>query len=82
MTTRPELLCPAGDAERLEAALYFGADAVYLGGEAFGMRSSPQNFSSAALPHAVQKAHPADPKAQLTSQPLFRTDVPYTPPSF
>ena len=37
----PELLAPAGDRERLESALMFGADAVYLGGDAFGMRAAP-----------------------------------------
>ena len=36
----PELLAPAGDRERLEAALMYGADAVYLGGDAFGMRAA------------------------------------------
>ena len=74
MTTRPELLCPAGDAERLAAALYFGADAVYLGGEAFGMRSSPQNFSASALPDAVQRAHAAGAKVYLTCNTLPRND--------
>ena len=58
MTTRiPELLCPAGDKERLAAALYFGADAVYLGGEAFGMRAAPQNFTFDELRLAVNGAH-------------------------
>ena len=41
----PELLSPAGDRERLEAALMFGADAVYLGGDAFTMRAAPENFT-------------------------------------
>lgn len=40
----PELLAPAGDRERLEAAVRFGADAVYLGGSAFGMRARPQTL--------------------------------------
>ena len=42
---RPEVLSPAGDKERLMAAVSFGADAVYLAGQAFGMRTSPNNFS-------------------------------------
>lgn len=41
---KPELLAPAGDRERLEAAVRYGADAVYLAGKSFGMRSAPANF--------------------------------------
>ena len=40
-----ELLSPAGDFERLKLALKFGADAVYLAGQSFGMRTNPNNFS-------------------------------------
>ena len=40
-----ELLAPAGDLEKLKMALTYGADAVYLGGEAFGLRRSSKNFS-------------------------------------
>ncbi len=42
---RPELLAPAGGREQLEAALLYGADAVYLAGNLFGMRSAADNFS-------------------------------------
>ena len=42
---KPELLCPAGDLTRLYAAVDFGADAVYLAGEEFGMRTAAKNFS-------------------------------------
>lgn len=42
--TKPEVLAPAGDFDRLKAAILFGADAVYLGAKEFGMRASPQNF--------------------------------------
>ena len=41
---KPELLAPAGDMVRLRAAVLYGADAVYLGGKIFGMRSNPANF--------------------------------------
>ena len=54
MQKNPELLCPAGDRERFDAALRFGADAVYLGGTAFGMRAGPQNFTLPALQDAVK----------------------------
>ena len=53
----PELLCPAGDTERLEAALLFGADAVYLAGTHFGMRSAPANFTDEELSCAVDACH-------------------------
>lgn len=39
---KPELLCPAGDLERLQMALHFGADAVYLAGAQFGMRAGAE----------------------------------------
>ena len=45
----PELLAPAGDLERLEYALRYGADAVYAGLTEFGMRSAPQNFTPEQL---------------------------------
>ncbi|MDD2955112.1 MAG: U32 family peptidase [Oscillospiraceae bacterium] len=53
----PEVLSPAGDRERLEAAVRFGADAVYLGGKEFGMRSSPLNFTAEELAAAVGDCH-------------------------
>ena len=40
-----ELLAPAGDLERLKIAFTYGADAVYIGGEIFGMRSAAKNFT-------------------------------------
>lgn len=46
---RPEVLAPAGDAERLKAAVYYGADAVYMGGTRFGMRAAPKNFRTMSL---------------------------------
>ena len=53
----PELLAPAGDMERLKMAVLYGADAVYLAGESFGMRSFAGNFSPEELPQAVRFAH-------------------------
>ena len=41
---KPELLAPAGDMDRLKAAVKYKADAVYLGGSVFGMRTAPENF--------------------------------------
>lgn len=68
----PELLCPAGDRERLDAALRFGADAVYLGGSAFGMRAAPQNFCGGALVQAVKDAHQKGVRVYLTCNTLPR----------
>lgn len=50
MERKLELLSPAGDWERLEMAVAYGADAVYLAGDTFGMRSFAGNFSPEELP--------------------------------
>ena len=50
---KPELLSPAGDWEKLQMAVLYGADAVYLAGTSFGMRSFAGNFSDEELPRAV-----------------------------
>ena len=54
---RPELLAPAGDWEKLQMAVLYGADAVYLAGTSFGMRSFAGNFTDEELPRAVAFAH-------------------------
>ena len=54
---RPELLAPAGDPARLEAAVRFGADAVYLAGKSFGMRTAPSNFTPEQMKASVRFAH-------------------------
>ncbi len=67
-----ELLSPAGDYERFRAALDYGADAVYLGGQAFGMRAAPQNFTAEALKAAADEAHGRNVKVYLTCNTLPR----------
>ena len=57
-----ELLCPAGDAEQLKMSVLYGADAVYLAGTSFGMRSFAGNFSPEELPKAVEFAQKASSK--------------------
>lgn len=52
MGKKPELLSPAGDWEKLQMAVLYGADAVYLAGTSFGMRSFAGNFDDEALPKA------------------------------
>lgn len=71
---KPEVLAPAGDFERLEAAVSFGADAVYLGGGMFGMRTSPSNFSDDELPKAVEYAHSNGVKVYLTCNTVPRNN--------
>lgn len=71
---KPELLAPAGDFDCLRAAVSFGADAVYLGGSAFTMRSSPANFDKDQLIEAVKYAHRHGVKVHLTCNTLPRND--------
>lgn len=61
-----ELLAPAGDMERLNSALDFGADAVYLAGREFGMRTAPSNFGAEELRRAVSLSHAKGVKVYLT----------------
>lgn len=69
-----EVLAPAGDEERLHAALNFGADAVYLGRKRFGMRASPMNFDFEQLVSAVESAHAKGIKVYLTCNTLPRNN--------
>ncbi len=63
---KPELLSPAGNMEKLRAALRFGADAVYLAGKAFGMRSAADNFTDEELAQAAALTHAAGKRLYLT----------------
>lgn len=63
---RPELLSPAGNFEKLRAALLYGADAVYLAGQSFGMRSAADNFTVEELYEAVKYTHDRGKKLYLT----------------
>lgn len=54
---KPELLAPAGNMEKLKMALFYGADAVYLGGEDYGLRAQGGNFSREELAEAARFAH-------------------------
>ena len=54
---KPELLSPAGNAEKMRAAFLYGADAVYLAGNRFGMRSAADNFTVDELYEAAEYAH-------------------------
>ena len=63
---KPEILSPAGDMECLNSALNFGADAVFLAGKMFGMRSAPKNFDNSDLKKACELAHSLGRKVHLT----------------
>lgn len=69
---RPELLAPAGDMECLRAALDFGADAVYLAGQMFGMRTAPSNFTREELQTAVALAHVRGVRVYITCNTVPR----------
>lgn len=65
-----EILSPVGDMERLYAALDFGADAVYLGGTAFGMRAASAKFDAQSLKTACEEAHSRGKRVYLTCNTL------------
>lgn len=71
---KPEILAPAGDMDCLKNALSFGADAVYLAGEEFGMRTAPKNFDNDALMQAVDLAHKSGAKIYVTCNTLPRNN--------
>ena len=69
-----ELLAPAGDQECLDSAIKFGADAVYLAGTEFGMRTASRNFSCDELSAAVKKAHESGVRVHVTCNTLPRNN--------
>ena len=73
MRKKPELLSPAGDMEKLKMAVAYGADAVYLVGTSFGMRSFAGNFSPEELPLAVAYAHDHGVRVHVTVNTMPRS---------
>lgn len=63
---KPELLAPAGNLEKLKFAITYGADAVYLGGEAFGLRAGAGNFTLAEMAEGTDFAHERGRKVYVT----------------
>lgn len=63
---RPELLVPAGDMEKLETAILYGADAVYLGGDSLNLRAGAGGFSASQLKLGIEKARAAGVKTYFT----------------
>ncbi len=74
MRNKPELLAPAGDMERLKMSVLYGADAVYLAGTSFGMRSFAGNFPAEELPEAVRFAHEHSVKVHVTVNTMPRSN--------
>ncbi len=63
---KPELLAPAGDLEKLKMAIIYGADAVYLGGEQFGLRKASKNFTIDEIKEGIDFAHNRGKKIYVT----------------
>lgn len=70
----PELLAPAGDMECFRAAIDYGADAVYIGGQRFGMRAAPKNFDFEQMEEATSYAHKNGAKVYMTCNTVPRND--------
>ena len=71
---KPELLIPASSLEVLKTAVIFGADAVYIGGEAFGLRAKAKNFSSEEMAEGIAFAHAHNVKVYVTANILAHND--------
>ena len=74
LSKKPEILAPAGSMEALKATVYYGADAVYLGGLSYGARAFANNFDETELIRAIDYAHLYGVKVYLTVNTLFRND--------
>lgn len=64
---KPELLAPAGNLEKLKMAIIYGADAVYLGGEEFGLRARADNFDVEQMSEGIKFAHDRGKKVYVTA---------------
>ena len=71
---RPELLIPASNLEVLKVAVMFGADAVYIGGEAFGLRAKAKNFSKDDMAAGIRFAHEHGVRVHVTVNILAHND--------
>ena len=70
MARHPELLVPASSLEVLKVAVIFGADAVYIGGEAFGLRAKAKNFTMEEMREGIAFAHEREVKVYVTANIL------------
>ena len=74
MARHPELLIPASSLEVLKVAVIYGADAVYIGGEAFGLRAKAKNFSMKEMQEGIEFAHAHDVKVYVTANILAHNE--------
>ena len=74
MSRHPELLIPASSLEVLKTAVVFGADAVYIGGEAFGLRAKAKNFTMQEMQEGIAFAHAHDVKVYVTANILAHNE--------
>lgn len=82
MNKKYEVLSPAGDLECLMSAVNFGADAVYLAGEQFGMRTASKNFNDENLAKGIEYAHKRGVKVYITCNTLPRSNELESLPKF
>lgn len=71
---KPELLAPAGDLEKLKIAVLYGADAVYIGGEAYGLRAKAKNFDIDSMAEGIKFAHEHGVKVYITANIVAHND--------
>lgn len=71
---KPELLAPASSLEVLKTAVIYGADAVYIGGEAFSLRAKAKNFSMADMAEGVRFAHERGVRVYVTANILAHNE--------
>lgn len=74
MHALPELLMPAGSLEKLKVAILYGADAVYLGGQKYGLRAASDNFTEHEIKQAVEFAHDHGAKVYITLNSFFHDE--------
>ena len=74
MMRKTELLIPAGSLDVLKTAVIYGADAVYLGGEAFGLRAKAKNFTNEEIMEGIRFAHDHGVKVYITANILAHND--------
>lgn len=71
---KPELLIPAGSIENLEVAVLYGADAIYIGGQQFGLRAKAKNFSLEQMKEGINFAHKHGVKVYVTANIIAHND--------
>ncbi len=72
---RPEVLVPAGTLEKLKVAVNYGADAVFVGGQAYGLRSRAGNFTMDELREGIEYAHARGVDVHKSVQPMHLASI-------